>query len=169
MTKLCRHIVCILFFVFLMSSCGTRRMNYSYSIDEEWVRKIEAILEKQQEIISTWVDRSELFENVEIIEREFDIYAGPDSLGGYPVKKETVTKKESSKKNNIESKVEDNIKIDSSYADEVKDDLHNDSDIKEEKKESSFSFYITCVIVFLVILAVTFLLDRLGILKILKV
>lgn len=144
-------------------------MNYSYSIDEEWVRKIEAILEKQQEIISTWVDRSELFENVEIIEREFDISARSDSLGGYPVKKETVTKKESGKKNDIESRVEDNIKIDSSYTDEVKDDLRNDSDIKEEKKESNFSFYITCVIVFLVILAVTFLLDRLGVLKILKV
>lgn len=163
-----KHIIVFFLLVLLMCSCGARKKNYSYSLDEERIRRIENMIEEQQRIVSTWVDKSELFKNVEIIERFFDTSSEPDSSGKYPIKKEVVTKKESGKKNDIEGKIEEDVKIDSSTIDEIKEDVSQNSELKEEKKESKISIYLFCFVTLFVVVRIILLVKKFGILKTIK-
>lgn len=163
-----RHIAIFILFVLLMCSCGARKNTYSYSLDEERIRRIESMIEEQQKIISVWTDRSELFENVEVVERFFDTSAEPDSSGRYPVKKEVVTKKESGKKNNIEGKIEEDVKTESLVTDELKEDVSLDSELKEEKKESKISNYLFCFVTLFVVVGIFLLVKKFDVLKIFK-
>lgn len=141
-----------------MVSCGSRKKTYAYSSNEERLERIENILNRQQEVISTWTDKSELFENVEIIEREFDISSGTDSSGNYPVVREIITKKESGKKNDVKGVVEEKENENSSYIEDQKSDIVQEYDVKEEKKESrTFMFISWIILLFLVIGVVLYL------------
>lgn len=157
-------IVCVIL-ASIMMSCGSRKHAYNSSIDEELLRRIDTFIKEQRKSFFVWADNSELFENVKIIEREFDTTQSPDSLGNYPIKKEIVTEKESNKKNNIEGNIQESEDKETSIVDNTENSKHQDVNIIDEKHESKTLAYLFWGAVMVFILIMFFLLNRLGVFK----
>lgn len=157
--------ICVVLASLMIVSCGSRKSTYTSSIDEEVLKRIDTFIKEQKESFLVWSDNSELFENVNIIEREFDTTQAPDSLGNYPIKKEIVTEKESNKKNNIEGNIQESEDKETSIVDNTENSKHQDTNIIDEKHESKTPTYLFWGGVMIFILLILFFLKRLGLFK----
>lgn len=146
-----RVTLCVLMLLLLMS-CRTKKETRSSVLNERYIKKIEAFIQQRD---SLSIERNKLYrlnEAIEIIEREFDTNHEPDSLGNYPIIKETVTKidRESSEEATEKEKSVSDKKTNIDEEEDLK--KKEDVKIKDEVKENSSFKYL---IIFFILVVIT--------------
>lgn len=143
-------------------SCRSKKESTTSKIDEQLVWKIEQIISRRDSSMMSKKIEFDFSEITEIIVREFDTSALPDSSGSYPVIKETITKKD--KKG--EGRVDEDKKEISDTIIKTEEDLNQnkkeDTVIKTETKESSSFKWFFVSMAFVILLVILIFLKRVG-------
>lgn len=156
----------ILTIVVTLFSCGSKKKVTNTEIDNNVKERIDGFIEESKKSVYSTIDISKIEGKIIITEIEYDTSTSVDSVTNKPkVKKETIT--------SIDFSKNDSTKTDNTINDNTKSNISKDKEdnsniktvIENEKKESSFFYYLyRCAILAGILFVIVFIIGLYDIL-----